>query len=116
MPTDLQEILRVVDALLATCDENGRKERKGLEECALAFEKATEGDLSKRLDALTQVVDSAVTVTIPQNYTANSLRKYGSCAAVNGAHLCSQKNIHSAAKSAHVRFISNGPCRHSTAG
>lgn len=45
----------MVDALLASCDENGGKERQGLEECAMSFKKATEGNLAKRLDKLTEV-------------------------------------------------------------
>lgn len=50
-----QEVLKVVDALLATCDENGANERQGLEECVVSLTKATEGNLFKRLDALSKV-------------------------------------------------------------
>lgn len=50
-----QQILKAVDALLSMCDENGVKERQGLEACALAFKKYTEGDLDKRLDTLLEV-------------------------------------------------------------
>eukprot|EP00752_Nemacystus_decipiens_P006453 g5812.t1 len=49
--SDKQEILKVVHALLATYDENGVKQRQGLEECVLAFETAIEGDLVGQLDA-----------------------------------------------------------------
>lgn len=50
-----QQTLNAVDALLSMCDENGLKERQGLEECALAFKKYTTGDLDKRLDTLMEV-------------------------------------------------------------
>lgn len=50
-----QQTLKAVDALLSMCDENGVKERQGLEACALAFKKYTEGDLDKRLDTLLEV-------------------------------------------------------------
>lgn len=50
-----QENMRVVDALLTLRDENGVKERQGLQECAIAFGKATEGDFDAYLDTLMEV-------------------------------------------------------------
>eukprot|EP00903_Cladosiphon_okamuranus_P008772 g8403.t1 len=48
--SDKQEILRVVNSLLATYDENVVKQRQGLEECVRAFETVIEGDLNAQLD------------------------------------------------------------------
>lgn len=45
----------MVNALVATYDENSAKQRQGLEECMVAFNKAVEGDLDTRLDTMTQV-------------------------------------------------------------
>ncbi|CAM9498255.1 unnamed protein product [Ectocarpus sp. 4 AP-2014] len=48
------DILTMVNALVATYDENSAKQRQGLEECMVAFNKAVEGDLDTRLDTMTQ--------------------------------------------------------------
>ncbi|CAM9677660.1 unnamed protein product, partial [Scytosiphon promiscuus] len=48
------EVLKTVNALLATYDDNGTKQRQGLEECVVAFANAIEGDLDGRLDELTE--------------------------------------------------------------
>lgn len=45
----------MVNALVATYDENSAKQRQGLEECMVALNKAVEGDLNARLDTMTQV-------------------------------------------------------------
>lgn len=45
----------MVNFLLATYDENGVKQRQGLEECVLAFETAIEGDLNAQLDTQAEV-------------------------------------------------------------
>lgn len=45
----------MVNALLATYDENGVKQRQGLEECVLAFNTAIDGDFGTRLDAMAEV-------------------------------------------------------------
>lgn len=45
----------MVNSLLATYDENGVKQRQGLEECVLAFETAIEGDLNAQLDTQAEV-------------------------------------------------------------
>lgn len=50
-----QEVLKVVNALLTAYDQNGAKQREGLEECVLAFKNAIEGDLDTRLDTLAEV-------------------------------------------------------------
>ncbi|CAM9148892.1 unnamed protein product [Ectocarpus sp. 13 AM-2016] len=48
------DILTMVNALVATYDENSAKQRQGLEECMVAFNKAVEGDFDTRLDIMTQ--------------------------------------------------------------
>ncbi len=45
----------MVNALLATCDENGIKQRQGLEECVLALSTAADGDFCTRLDTMAEV-------------------------------------------------------------
>lgn len=44
----------MVNALVATYVENSSKQRQGLEECMVAFNKAVEGDLDTTLDKMTQ--------------------------------------------------------------
>ncbi|CAM9372053.1 unnamed protein product [Ectocarpus sp. 12 AP-2014] len=48
------DVLTMVNALVATYDENSAKQRQGLEECMVAFNKAVEGDFDTRLDTMTQ--------------------------------------------------------------
>lgn len=45
----------MVNALLATYDENGVKQRQGLEKCVLAFNTAIDGDFGTRLDTMAEV-------------------------------------------------------------
>lgn len=58
-----------MDNLLTTCDENGVKERQGLEECAASLKKATGENLAKRLDALSEVgaIQSSGFMTFSRN-------------------------------------------------